>query len=41
MKEVAGIQVPGTQWATPPAELEKLAGYGRNITPRARRPGGC
>src|SRR5437899_8070680 len=31
IKEVAGIQVPGTQWATPPAELEKLAGYGRDI----------
>jgi peptide/nickel transport system substrate-binding protein len=31
LKEVAGIQVPGTQWATPPAELEKLAGYGRDI----------
>src|SRR3990172_7654263 len=28
---VAGIQVPGTQWATPPEELEKLAGYGRDI----------
>ncbi len=23
--------VPGTQWATPPAELEKLAGYWRDI----------
>jgi peptide/nickel transport system substrate-binding protein len=31
VKEVAGIQVPGTPWATPPAELEKLAGYGRDI----------
>jgi len=31
VKDVAGIQVPGTQWATPPAELEKLAGYGRDI----------
>ena len=31
MKEVAGIQVPGTPWATPPHELEKLAGYGRDI----------
>jgi peptide/nickel transport system substrate-binding protein len=30
IKEVAGIQVPGTTWATPPAELEKLAGYGRD-----------
>jgi peptide/nickel transport system substrate-binding protein len=31
IKEVAGIQVPGTPWATPPAELEKLAGFGRDI----------
>ena len=31
IKEVAGIQVPGTPWATPPAELEKLAGYGRDV----------
>jgi len=31
VKDVGGIQVPGTQWATPPAELEKLAGYGRDI----------
>src|SRR5205809_877565 len=31
VKEVAGIQTPGTPWATPPAELEKLAGYGRDI----------
>jgi peptide/nickel transport system substrate-binding protein len=31
IKEMAGIQVPGTPWATPPAELEKLAGYGRDI----------
>jgi peptide/nickel transport system substrate-binding protein len=31
VKEVAGIQVPGTPYATPPAELEKLAGYGRDI----------
>src|SRR5258705_1702610 len=30
VREVAGIQVPGTPWATPPAELEKLAGYGRD-----------
>jgi peptide/nickel transport system substrate-binding protein len=30
VKEVGGIQVPGTPWATPPAELEKLAGYGRD-----------
>ena len=31
VKDVGGIQVPGTPWATPPQELEKLAGYGRNI----------
>jgi peptide/nickel transport system substrate-binding protein len=31
LKDVAGIQVPGTPFATPPAELEKLAGYGRDI----------
>jgi peptide/nickel transport system substrate-binding protein len=31
VKEVAGVQVPGTPWATPPAELEKIAGYGRDI----------
>ena len=31
IKEIAGIQVPGTPWATPPAELEKLAGYSRDI----------
>jgi peptide/nickel transport system substrate-binding protein len=31
VKEVGGIQVPGTPWATPPSELEKLAGYGRDI----------
>jgi peptide/nickel transport system substrate-binding protein len=31
VKDVAGIQVPGTPWATPPQELEKLAGYGRDI----------
>ena len=30
VKEVAGIQVPGTPWATPPVELEKLAGYGHD-----------
>jgi peptide/nickel transport system substrate-binding protein len=32
VKEVAGIQVPGTPWATPPEELSRLAGYGRDIT---------
>ncbi|PYM19488.1 MAG: ABC transporter substrate-binding protein [Candidatus Rokuibacteriota bacterium] len=31
VKDVAGIQVPGTPFATPPAELEKLAGYGHDI----------
>ncbi|MGH7309113.1 MAG: ABC transporter substrate-binding protein [Candidatus Rokuibacteriota bacterium] len=31
VKEVAGVQVPGTPFATPPAELEKLAGYGKDI----------
>ena len=31
VKEVAGAGVPGTQWATPQEELEKLAGYGRDI----------
>jgi peptide/nickel transport system substrate-binding protein len=31
VKEVAGAVVPGTPYATPPAELEKLAGYGKDI----------
>ena len=31
VKEVAGVQVPGTPFATPPAELAKLAGYWRDI----------
>src|SRR4030095_146457 len=31
VKDVGGIQVPGTPYATPPAELEKMAGYGRDI----------
>ena len=31
VKEVAGVQVPGTPYATPPDELAKLAGYGRDI----------
>src|SRR6266850_5000460 len=30
VKDVGGIQVPGTPYATPQAELEKLAGYGRD-----------
>ncbi|MBM4439524.1 MAG: ABC transporter substrate-binding protein [Candidatus Rokubacteria bacterium] len=31
VKLVGGVQVPGTLYATPQAELEKLAGYGRDI----------
>ena len=31
VKEVAGVQVPGTPYATPPDELAKLAGYGKDI----------
>ena len=31
VRDVAGIQVPGTPWATPPEELVKLAGYGRDV----------
>ncbi|MEK7446341.1 MAG: ABC transporter substrate-binding protein, partial [candidate division NC10 bacterium] len=31
VKDVAGVQVPGTPFATPPEELAKLAGYGRDI----------
>jgi len=31
VKDVGGIQVPGTPWATPPEELEKLAGYSHDI----------
>jgi len=31
VKEVGGILVPGTPWATPPDELAKLAGYSRDI----------
>ncbi|MGD9951679.1 MAG: ABC transporter substrate-binding protein [Burkholderiales bacterium] len=31
VKDVAGIQVPGTPWATPPEELKKLAGYWPDI----------
>jgi peptide/nickel transport system substrate-binding protein len=31
VKEVAGVQVPGTPFATPPDELAKLAGYGHDI----------
>ncbi len=30
VKEVAGVLVPGTPFATPPVELEKLAGYWRD-----------
>jgi peptide/nickel transport system substrate-binding protein len=32
VKEVAGIQVPGTPLATPPDELTKLAGYWKDIS---------
>lgn len=32
LKEVAGVQVPGTPFATPPAELQRLAGYSQDIT---------
>ena len=31
VREVAGVQVPGSPFATAPAELTKLAGYGRDI----------
>jgi len=31
VKEVAGVQVPGTPFATPPDELAQLAGYWRDI----------
>jgi hypothetical protein len=31
VKEPAGVQVPGMPFATPAADLEKLAGYGRDI----------
>src|SRR5438876_1469522 len=31
VKEVGGVIVPGTPYATPAAELEKLAGYGHDI----------
>ena len=31
VREVAGVQVPGSPLATPPAELMKLAGYRRDI----------
>src|SRR5262245_51428171 len=31
VKEVAGVQVPGTPFATPPDELAKVAGYGKDI----------
>src|SRR5215467_1423254 len=32
VKEVAGVVVPGTPYATPPSELEKLAGYSHDIS---------
>jgi peptide/nickel transport system substrate-binding protein len=31
VRDLAGVQVPGTEYATPPAELEQLAGFGRDI----------
>jgi len=31
VKSVGGVQLPGTPYATPPAELEKLAGYSPDI----------
>ena len=31
VKDVSGVQVPGTPYATAPAELEKLPGYSRDI----------
>jgi peptide/nickel transport system substrate-binding protein len=31
VRDVAGVQVPGSPLATPPAELMKLAGYGQDI----------
>ncbi len=31
VRDVAGVQVPGTQYATPPEELAKLAGYWHDI----------
>jgi peptide/nickel transport system substrate-binding protein len=40
VRDVAGVQVPGTLFATSPADLVKLAGYGRDIREsraRARR----
>ncbi len=31
VRDVAGVQIPKSPFATPPAELMKLAGYGRDI----------
>jgi peptide/nickel transport system substrate-binding protein len=31
VRDVAGLHVPGSPYATPPDELEKLAGYGKDI----------
>ena len=31
VRDVGGVQVPGTPYATPPGDLEKLAGYGHDI----------
>jgi peptide/nickel transport system substrate-binding protein len=32
VREIAGVQVPGSRFATPPADLVRLAGFGRDIT---------
>jgi peptide/nickel transport system substrate-binding protein len=32
VRDVAGVQVPGSLFATPPEELVKLAGYARDVT---------
>jgi len=31
LRDVGGLMRPGTEWALPPAELEKLPGFGRDI----------
>jgi peptide/nickel transport system substrate-binding protein len=41
VKEIAGVQVPGTPYATPPAELNKLAGYWTDRRNRAPKRAGC
>ena len=37
MKFIGGVFRPGSEFATPPAELSKLPGFGKNIDARARR----